>query len=223
MRGAGIEPLVRDALMAVRREAERDLRERLAAFGRELGWERDGEVGALEEVLLLGEEVVQNVGEGRIGGAEAGGEEVLQRAGDLVGYDGGGHGVVAGLAAWCGGRWWHRLVREAEVPNCHTPLIRSAVRLLKLANPCTCLQFASEPPHSVLDRTHTAQRGNCMPDNKRIRQPHDRKRIDINDPSEVRNWCRRLQCTKGELEGAVKAVGTSASEVQKWLKDLKEG
>ena len=81
-----------DALMAVRREAERDRRERLAAFGRELGWEGDGEVGALEEVLLLGEEVVENVGERRVGGAEAGGEEILQRAGDLVGYDGGGGG-----------------------------------------------------------------------------------------------------------------------------------
>ena len=64
MRGAGIKPLVRDALMAVRREAERDFRERLATFGRQLGWERDGEVGALEEVLLLGEEVVQHMGEG---------------------------------------------------------------------------------------------------------------------------------------------------------------
>ena len=91
MRRPGIEP-VRDALMAVRREAERDRRERLAAFGRELGWEGDGEVGALEEVLLLGEEVVENVGERRVGGAEAGGEEILQRAGDLVGYGGGDHG-----------------------------------------------------------------------------------------------------------------------------------
>ena len=36
MRGVGIKALVRDPLMAVRREAERDFRERLAAFGREL-------------------------------------------------------------------------------------------------------------------------------------------------------------------------------------------
>ena len=68
---------MRDALVVVRRETEGDLRERLATFGRELGWEHDGEVGTLEEVLLLGEEVVQNVGERRVGGAEAGGEEVL--------------------------------------------------------------------------------------------------------------------------------------------------
>ena len=47
------------------------------------------QIGALgSEVLLLGEEVVQNVGERRVGGAEAGGEKILQSADDLVGYDG---------------------------------------------------------------------------------------------------------------------------------------
>ena len=103
VRRARIEALVRDALMAVRREAERHLRERLAAFGRELRRQRDGEVRAFDEVLLLGEEVVQNVRERRIGGAEAGGEEVPQRTGDLVGDDGGDHGAVVGSAAKCGG------------------------------------------------------------------------------------------------------------------------
>ena len=93
VRRAGIEALVRDALMAVRREAERNLREGLAAFGREFRRQRDGEVRAFDEVLLLGEKVVQNVRERRVGGAEAGGKEVLQGAGDLVGDDGGDHGV----------------------------------------------------------------------------------------------------------------------------------
>ena len=54
-------------------------------------------VGAFDEVLFLGEEVVQNVREGRVGGAEAGGEEILQSAGDY----GGDHGAVAASAA----RW----------------------------------------------------------------------------------------------------------------------
>ena len=103
MRRAGIEALVRDALMAVRREAERHFRERLAAFRRELRRQRDGEVRAFDEVLLLGEEVVQNVRERRIGGAEAGGEEVPQRVGDLVGNDGGDHGAVGGFG---GLGWW---------------------------------------------------------------------------------------------------------------------
>ena len=56
-----------------------------------------------------------------------------------------------------------------------------------------------------------------MPDDKEIRHPHDSKRIDIKDPSEVRNWCRSLGCTKSELKAAVKAVGTSASKVREYL------
>ena len=71
--------------------------------GASFGWERDGEVRALEEVLLLGEEVVQHMGERRVGGAEAGGEEVPQRAGDLVGDDGGDHGGGGGFG---GLGWW---------------------------------------------------------------------------------------------------------------------
>ena len=72
----------------------RHFRERLPALRRQLGRQRDGEVRAFDEVLLLGQEIVQDVGEGRVGEAEAGGEEVLQGAGDLVGYDGGDHGAV---------------------------------------------------------------------------------------------------------------------------------
>ena len=114
MRRAGIEALVRDALMAVRREAEQHFRERLAAFGRELRRQRDREVRAFDEVLLLGEEVVQNVRERRIGGAEAGGEEVPQGAGDLVGDDGGDHGGGGGFGGWGWAIVGHRLVWEAE-------------------------------------------------------------------------------------------------------------
>ena len=47
MRRAEIEALVRDAPMAVRREAERHFRERLPALRRQLGRQRDGEVRAL--------------------------------------------------------------------------------------------------------------------------------------------------------------------------------
>ena len=49
------------------------------------------------------------VRERRVGGAEAGGEEVPQCAGDLVGDDGEDHGAVAASAARCGGAMWHRL------------------------------------------------------------------------------------------------------------------
>jgi hypothetical protein len=57
-----------------------------------------------------------------------------------------------------------------------------------------------------------------MPDDKKIRQPLDNKRIDINDPQEVRNWCKSLGCTEAELKRAVNAVGTSAKKVREYLK-----
>lgn len=56
-----------------------------------------------------------------------------------------------------------------------------------------------------------------MPDNKKIRQPEDNKRIDIHDPEEVRNWCKALGCEKDDLLKAVDAVGTSAEKVREWL------
>ena len=56
-----------------------------------------------------------------------------------------------------------------------------------------------------------------MPDNKQIRRPLDQQRIDVNDPQEVANWCKALNCTKSELRAAVCAVGTSASAVRSWL------
>ncbi len=57
-----------------------------------------------------------------------------------------------------------------------------------------------------------------MPDNKNIIAPDDKRRIDINDPSEVSNWCRSFNCTAEELKAAVKAAGsTYANEVKKYL------
>lgn len=56
-----------------------------------------------------------------------------------------------------------------------------------------------------------------MPDNKNITHPLDAKRIDINDPAEVRNWCKSLNCTEAELKSAVKAVGDFGVAVRKHL------
>lgn len=56
-----------------------------------------------------------------------------------------------------------------------------------------------------------------MPDNKKITRPLDAKRIDVNDPSEVRGWCRSFGCTEAQLRAAVAAVGTSASAVRQRL------
>ena len=56
-----------------------------------------------------------------------------------------------------------------------------------------------------------------MPDNKTIRRPEDAERIDIHDPAEVRNWCKALDVDKPTLEAAVRAVGTYAHAVRRFL------
>jgi hypothetical protein len=56
-----------------------------------------------------------------------------------------------------------------------------------------------------------------MSDDKTIRHPHDGKRIDIDDPYEVRNWCEIFGVTEVQLKAAVKAVGTSSETVRKYL------
>jgi hypothetical protein len=57
-----------------------------------------------------------------------------------------------------------------------------------------------------------------MSDNKKLTGSPDNKRIDINDPNEVRNWTKSLNCTQAELKKAVQQVGTSAAAVKKQLK-----
>lgn len=56
-----------------------------------------------------------------------------------------------------------------------------------------------------------------MPDDKNKRHPQDGKRIDVNDPQEVRTWCKIYTCTEAELKAAVKAVGTSSENVRAHL------
>jgi len=56
-----------------------------------------------------------------------------------------------------------------------------------------------------------------MPDDKTKRHPLDGKRIDINDPYEVENWCRILEVTETELKRAEKKVGTSAEKIREYL------
>ena len=57
-----------------------------------------------------------------------------------------------------------------------------------------------------------------MSDDKKQTGSPDNKRIDIHDPSEVRDWAKSLGCTKPELEKAVGEVGTSADAVRRHLK-----
>lgn len=57
-----------------------------------------------------------------------------------------------------------------------------------------------------------------MPDDKTIRHPHDGKRIDINDPAELKSWCSIFGVSEATLRDAVSRVGTSSTEVRKYLR-----
>jgi hypothetical protein len=45
----------------------------------------------------------------------------------------------------------------------------------------------------------------------------DRKLISLQQPYEVRDWCKSFGCSKEELQNAVKAVGRSAADVREYL------
>ena len=46
----------------------------------------------------------------------------------------------------------------------------------------------------------------------------DRKLISLNEPYELRDWCKSLGCTEQQLRAAVAAVGNSADKVREYLK-----
>jgi hypothetical protein len=56
-----------------------------------------------------------------------------------------------------------------------------------------------------------------MSDNKTDRASPDNKRIDVNDPDELRNWTKSLGVTPERLKQAVAKVGTSAAKVREHL------
>jgi hypothetical protein len=56
-----------------------------------------------------------------------------------------------------------------------------------------------------------------MSDDLQKRRPQDSSRINIHEPWEVNWWMHELKVTRKQLEDAVKAVGTSAAEVKKYL------
>jgi len=57
-----------------------------------------------------------------------------------------------------------------------------------------------------------------MSDNKSARNSPDNKRIDVNDPNEVRHWRESLGVSAEKLKEAVEKVGTSAEAVRDFLK-----
>jgi hypothetical protein len=52
----------------------------------------------------------------------------------------------------------------------------------------------------------------------------DRHDADVNleDETDVEDWCRSFACTAGELRAAVKAVGPSTKRVRVFLRDRQQ-
>jgi len=57
-----------------------------------------------------------------------------------------------------------------------------------------------------------------MSDDKSKPGGQDRKRINLNEDYEVRDWSKRLGVSADQLRAAVKAVGDRADDVEKHLK-----
>jgi hypothetical protein len=60
-----------------------------------------------------------------------------------------------------------------------------------------------------------------MSDDKTQTGGADRKRIDVNEDYELRDWSRKFNVTPDKLKEAVQAVGTSADAVEKHLRSGK--
>lgn len=50
----------------------------------------------------------------------------------------------------------------------------------------------------------------------------DSKLISIEDPDEVRYWCRRFRCTKNELAYAVYSCGNSSRLVRGFIREMRK-
>jgi hypothetical protein len=55
-------------------------------------------------------------------------------------------------------------------------------------------------------------------DNKAKTGSPDRDRINVNEDYELQDWSEKFGVTKDELKKAVNEVGTSAGDVEKYLK-----
>jgi hypothetical protein len=57
-----------------------------------------------------------------------------------------------------------------------------------------------------------------MSDDKTQTGSADRRRINVNEAYELRDWSKKLNVTPDKLKEAVQAVGTSADAVEKHLR-----
>ncbi|MDR0260284.1 MAG: DUF3606 domain-containing protein [Comamonas sp.] len=60
-----------------------------------------------------------------------------------------------------------------------------------------------------------------MSDDKTKPGGQDRSRINVNEDYELRDWSKKFNVSPDQLKAAVKAVGTSASAVEQYLKQSK--
>jgi hypothetical protein len=65
--------------------------------------------------------------------------------------------------------------------------------------------------------------GETVQDDKTMTRPWDASQISLKELYEVNWWCDRFECTKAQLEAAVKAVGHSTSSVEDYLKNNPPG
>ena len=57
-----------------------------------------------------------------------------------------------------------------------------------------------------------------MTDDRSKRGAQDRKRINVNEPHELRRWAKKFGCTEDELREAVKQAGPMADAVERVIK-----
>lgn len=56
-----------------------------------------------------------------------------------------------------------------------------------------------------------------MSDNRNIRGPADRSRVNIHEDYEVRYWCGAFGCTAAQLHAAVRSVGPMVTDIRRYL------
>ena len=62
-----------------------------------------------------------------------------------------------------------------------------------------------------------------MADDRSNRGEPDRRKVNVNEPYELRYWTDRLRCTEEELKKAVRAVGVGVSAVEDYIQNKKHG
>jgi hypothetical protein len=74
------------------------------------------------------------------------------------------------------------------------------------------------PGHGAAGWLRIQQQETHMPDDRTQRGGQDRKRINVNQDHELRNWAQKFGVSTEELKRAVQSAGDSADAVEQHLK-----